>query len=113
LGKVIHAPETNLHIFDPLRLRSLKTVEHLQKRSHIDYYHGSALKLRNRPTCCRSLHRTVGKLIWPCGSQSMDQNPKKCGDGSKNGSRRGDPNRSCRFWTLPLLVCFFVSVCSI
>jgi len=78
----------------------------------MDYYHGSAQKLRNRPTCRSILHTTVGKLIWPCGSQSMDQNPKG-GEGSKNGSCRGDPNRSCRCWTLPLLVCFFVSVCSI
>jgi len=35
----------------------------------------------------------------------MDQNPKKGGEGSKNGSRRGDSNGSCRFSTLPLLVC--------
>jgi len=34
----------------------------------------------------------------------MDQNPNKGGEGSKNESRRGDPNASCRFSTLPLLV---------
>jgi len=35
----------------------------------------------------------------------MDQNPKKGGEGSKNTSRWGDPNWSCRFPTLPLRVC--------
>jgi len=35
----------------------------------------------------------------------MDQNPNKGGEGSKNWSRRGDQNRSCRFSTLTLLVC--------
>jgi len=38
----------------------------------------------------------------------MGRNPKKGGEGSKNGSRGGDPNRSCVFSTLPLLVCLSV-----
>ena len=102
-----------VYVWPTQSTQSVKTVVYLRRRSHIDYYRGSALKLSNRPTCCRSLHRMVGKLIWPCGSKGMDQNSKKGGEGSKNGSRKCDPNRSCRFWTLPLLVCFFVSVCSI
>jgi len=51
------------------------------------------------------LNTTVGSLIWPSCSQSMGRNPHKGGEGSKNGSHRGDPNRSCVFSTLPLVVC--------
>jgi len=35
----------------------------------------------------------------------MDQDSNKGGEGWKNTSCRGDPNRSCRFSTLPLLLC--------
>jgi len=35
----------------------------------------------------------------------MDQNPKKGGEGSKYGLRRGEQNLSCRLSALPLLVC--------
>jgi len=71
-------------MFDPLSLLIvLKRLCICENEATIDYYHGSALKLRNRPPCRSSLHTTVGKLIWPCGSQSMDQNPKKGGEGSK------------------------------
>ena len=83
-GKSCTCPQNKpVYVWPTQSTLSVKMVVYLRKRSHIDYYYGSALKLINRPTCCRSLHRTVGKLIWPCGSQSMDQNPKKGGEGSK------------------------------
>jgi len=36
---------------------------------------------------------------------TMGRNPNMSGERSKNGSRRGDPNRSCVFSTLPLHFC--------
>ena len=47
--------------------------------------------------------RGVGPLrLVHSGSQSAGSRPKQ---GSKMGPRRGDPNLSCIFPTLPLLVC--------
>jgi len=34
LGKVTHVLQTNVHMFDPLNLYSVKTVVYLWKRSH-------------------------------------------------------------------------------
>jgi len=41
----------------------------------------------------------------------MNQNPKKSGEESKNGSGRGDPNRSYTFFKL--YHCLSVFVCSV
>jgi len=88
-------------MFDPLNLRNVEMVVYLQKRSHIRLLP----QVKKWAYVMLQLNTTVGKLIKPSGSQSMDQNPKKVGEGSKNWSRRGDKNRSCRFSTLTLLVC--------
>jgi len=39
------------------------------------------------------------------GSKSMGRDPNKGREGSKNESRRDDPNLGCIFSLLPLLVC--------
>ena len=104
MGKAIRASETNLRMYDPLSLRKeWKRLCICENEATIDYYHGSAKKLKVADLSPQ-LNTTVGYLIKPSGSRSMEQNPKK---GQKMGraSRRDDSNRSCRFSTLPLLVC--------
>jgi len=53
-----------MDMFDPLSLRKVwKRLCICENEATIDYHHGSALKLRNRPTCRSSFHTRVGKLI--------------------------------------------------
>jgi len=75
-----------------------------ENEATIGYYCGFALKLIN--TCRRSLTQRLESWSIPVISKVWIKTQRRVEWRSiKNGSRRGDPNRSCKFSTLPLLVC--------
>jgi len=43
--------------------------------------------------------------VYTSGSQSMSRDPNKGREGSKNGSRQGDPKLNCVFSTSPACLC--------
>jgi len=99
---------TNLHIFGPLGLHScVKIIVYLRKRS-CTRLSPQLFKLRNiwRRSLTQRLVSLSSPMVLssPIVLQGMGRDPNKGGKGSKNMSRRGDPNRSCTMSMLPLLV---------
>jgi len=81
-------------------------IVHLRKRSHnwLYYHHGSAIQWRN--SCHRSLTQRLVSWSSPVVTKVQYRSkPKQRWRRVKKGSRRGDPNLSCVFSTLFLLLC--------
>jgi len=81
-------------------MQSAQSVEMLcicENEATFDYRHGSARKLRN--TCRRRWLVNLAQCL-----SKYESTPKRSWLTVKNGPRRGDPNRSCVFSMLQLLV---------
>ena len=88
-------------MFDPLCTKCERGRVFVKTKT-IDYHHDSALKLVKR---FATVNTMVGQFIQPSMVPKVCvQTHTKVANGQK-GPRRGDPNWSCVFSTLPVLIC--------
>jgi len=86
-------------MFDPLHTTCDKGWVFAKNEGTMDYHHASALKLKN------TYRQHKRSLVYLAQWFSKYGSKPKGWRMVKKGLRRGDPNRSCVFSTLPLLVC--------
>jgi len=100
-------------MFDPLSLRKVwKRLCICEKEATIDFYHGSAIcnKLRNRPTCRRSLTQRLFSWSSPVVSKVWIKTKERVDKGQKIGRAEAIQTGVIHF---QLYHCFSVSVCSV
>jgi len=81
-------PETNLHVFDPLSLRKVwKRLCTCENEATVYFYHDSTIcnKLRNRPTCSRSLTQRLVSWSSPVVSKVWIKTQRRVEKGQKMG----------------------------